>query len=188
MRTLGFRTHVLLALAGAVALVFSLQRPWYAAAPAPAESAPGIEDLNGPLTRLYEGLQRWVGEPTGTSGWEALDYVGIALAAMAGVGALGALGCLVAPLQSLGRDMLRYAGLAAFAIACWKLLDPPGDNATMELRYGALAGAVAALVLLTCGSGAAAAPLRRRRPAPKRYEAPPPPAYGTSRSTAPPGS
>jgi hypothetical protein len=186
MRTLGFRTHILLAFAGAVALVFSLQRPWYAAAPPPVDYDPGVGDVNGPLNSLFHGMQRWVGQASGTSGWEALDQVGIALAAMAGLGALGAIGCLVAPLQSLGRDLLRYAGVAVFAIIVWKLLDPPGDNAAMELRYGALAGAAGALVLVTCGSGAANAPLRRRRPAPARYQAPPPPAYGASGSSAPP--
>ena len=33
MRTLGFRTHVLLAIAGAIGVLYSLSRPWYAAAP-----------------------------------------------------------------------------------------------------------------------------------------------------------
>ena len=32
MRTLGFRTHVLLAIAGAIGVLYSLGRPWYGGA------------------------------------------------------------------------------------------------------------------------------------------------------------
>jgi len=181
MRTLGFRTHLLLALAGAAGLVLMLARPWYAAAPGPRpEEAADIGDINGPLTSFFDGLQRWVTDPAGTSGWQALDHVGLALAAMAGLAALGAVACLAPPLQMLGRDLLRYGALAAFAIVAWKLLDPPGANAAFELRNGALAGAGFSLMLLTCGMAAANAPLRRKV-APHTFHAPPPPpAYGSS--------
>ena len=57
MRTLGFRTHVLLALAAAVGVVAALARPWYAPAiPAPAA------DLDGPLYTLTDTIDRWLGE------------------------------------------------------------------------------------------------------------------------------
>lgn len=161
MRTLGFRTHVLLAIAAAVGLVATLGRPWYASAPLPAETA-GIGDINGPLNQFFEGLRRWVGDPVGWTGWQALDHAGLALAAMAGVAALGGLACLAPSLQALGRDLLRYGALAAFAIVAWRLLDSPGPNAALELRHGALAAAGCSAVLLTCGLGVANAPLRRR--------------------------
>ena len=161
MRTLGFRTHVLLALAAAAGLVATLGRPWYAPPPPPADQEVGIGDINGPLNGFFDGLERWVTDPVGATGWEALDHVGLALAAMAGVAALGALACLIPPLQALGRDLLRYGSLAAFAIVAWKLLDPPGSNTAFELRNGALAGAGTVLVLLTCGLAVANAPLRR---------------------------
>jgi hypothetical protein len=190
MRTLGFRTHVLLAIAGAAGLVFALGRPWYAAAPeVDPNAARDIGDINGPLNAFFAGVERWLTGTVGQTGWQALDYAAIAIAAMAGLAAVGALACMAPPLQMLGRDLLRYGALFAFAIAAWKVLDPPGTNAAIELRHGALAAVGCATVLLTGGLGAASAPLRRRTVA-RKFEAPPPPAppaYGTTGSTAPPG-
>jgi hypothetical protein len=192
MRTLGFRTHVLLTVAAAAALVFTLDRPWYAPAPPPQPEEPtGIGDLSGPLNALAEGMERWVTSTVGTPGWESLDHWGLAIAVMAGLSFAAALGCLVPGIQSLARDVLRYAALAAFGVVAWKLLDPPGANAAMELRNGALAAAGCALVLVMCAMAVAGAPMRRR-PAPRVYEAPPAPqaapAYGTQGSAPPPGA
>jgi hypothetical protein len=192
MRTHGFRTHVLLALAAAAGVVFALGRHWYAPAPASEpERVADIGDINGPLNNLFEGIQRWVTSAGGASGWESLGHWGIALAAMAGVAAIGCLACIVPALQPVGRDLLRYGALAVFGIALWKLVDPPGANATHELRNGALAAFGCAVVLLTCSMGVANAPLRRKSPR-RSYEAPPPPqappAYGTARSSSPPGA
>ena len=190
MRTLGFRTHLLLAIAGAASLVLTLGRPWYAPAPAPALAASGdIGDLSGPLNSFFAGLQRWLTEPQGDTGWHALDQTAIALAAMAGVPALGALAWLAPPLQAIGRDLLRYGALAAFAIAAWKLFDPPGPNEAVELRRGALAAAGCALVLLTCAIGAANAPLRRKS-VQRSFQPPPAPArspHEMAGSIPPPG-
>ncbi|MGH2968067.1 MAG: hypothetical protein ACRDK0_03220, partial [Solirubrobacteraceae bacterium] len=146
MRTLGFRTNVLLAIAAAAGVVLTLSRPWYAASPPGSDEAAGIGDINGPLNSFFDGVQRWVTDAHGVDGWEALDHWGLALAVMAGIAGLGALLCLVAPLQALGRDLLRYGALAALAITAWKLLDPPGSNAAFELRNGALIGAGFALM------------------------------------------
>jgi len=184
MRTLGFRTHVLLALAAAAGVLLSLSRPWYAEAPAKQpEKTADIGDINGPLTGFFDGVKRWATEANGMTGWDALDHWALGLAAMAGIAALGALLLLVPAMQQLGRDLLRYGSLAALGIAAWKLVDPPGANLHYELRNGALAGAGFALMLLVCGSAAAAAPLRRRSPQRKFVPPPPPPAYG---STGPP--
>jgi hypothetical protein len=188
MRTHGFRTHVLLALAAAAGVVFALGRHWYAPAPQSAPEETGIGDINGPLRSLFEGVQRWVTGADGASGWDSLGHWGTALAAMAAVAAIGCLACLVPALQPLGRDLLRYGALAVFGIALWKLVDPPGANATHELRNGALAAFGCAVVLLTAAMGVANAPLRRKLPR-RSYEAPPPPpAYGTSGSSGPPGA
>jgi hypothetical protein len=96
------------------------------------------------------------------------------LAAMSIVAAAAVLACSVPALQGLGRELLRYTALAAFAIAAWRLLDPPGANDARELRLGAFAGAGFALMLFTAATGVANAPLRRRVAA-SRYVAPPPP-------------
>jgi hypothetical protein len=179
MRTLGFRTHVLLAIAGAIGVLYSLTRSWYAAAPPPPkEDNAGIGDIHGPLNQFFDGAKRWASGADGVSGWQALDHWGQMIAAMAAVSVVGALLCLALPrLQVLGRDLTRYGSLAALAIVAWKLVDPPGDNGAWELRVGALLGGLFAIVLFTCASGVANAPLRRKIPQ-RTYSPPPsPPAY-----------
>ena len=163
MRTLGFRTHALLAVAAAVGVIASLAEPWYAPAPqAAATEAGGVGSLQGPVDGLAAGMQRWVTENAGTSGWDALGTWGTVLAALAGLTAVGALGCLVPALQGVAREVLRYGALAAFGVALWKLIDTPGPNAAMEPRLGAFVAVGAALIAVSSGSAVAGAPLKRR--------------------------
>jgi hypothetical protein len=188
MRTLGFRTHVLLALAAAVGLVASLSRPWYAATPPPVESTGHIGDINGPLTGFWAGVERWISANGGSTAWDSLDYVAIALAAMAALAGLGALASLWPRTQVMGREAVRYGSLVAAGIVIWRMVDSPGPNDAMELRYGAFVALGTALMLVSCGSEIGNSPLRgRRKPAP--YTAPPAPAvpvYDTGSSTGPP--
>jgi hypothetical protein len=163
MRTLGFRTQALVALAAAVGMILTLSRPWYAPAPAPAEKEAAIGDLHGPVDQLAETVARWAGETTGTSGWAALGTWGTVLAVLAALAGLGALGCLVPSLQGIAREALRYGGFACLAIVVWKLLDSPGANDALELRYGAFVAATAAVVMVTSGGPVAGAPMQRRR-------------------------
>ena len=72
MRTLGFRTHVLLAVAAAVGVIAALARPWYAAAPPAATAADGVGSIHGPVDSLAAGIERWISETAGTTGWDAL--------------------------------------------------------------------------------------------------------------------
>jgi uncharacterized membrane protein YhaH (DUF805 family) len=175
MRTLGFRTNVLLAIAGAIGVLYSLARPWYAAAPPAKADDPDIGDIHGPLSQFLDGAKRWSSGGDGVSGWQALDHWAQMIAAMAGVAVIGALLCLAVPrLQVLGRDLARYGSLAALAIVAWKLVDAPGDNGAWELRVGALLAGLFAIVLFTCASGVANAPLRRKVPQ-RTFNAPPPP-------------
>jgi hypothetical protein len=177
MRTLGFRTHILLVVAGAVGVLASLSQHWYDKAPKPSSGEVAIGKVSGPLEGLIAGLQRWATATGGTSGWTALGDWGTALAALSLAAALGALSCGVPALQSLGRALLRYAAMAVFAIAAWRLIDPPGANAAVELRHGAFVGAASALMLVTSAMGVANAPMRRRTVAPRYVAPPPPPAY-----------
>jgi hypothetical protein len=160
MRTLGFRSHVLIAVAAAVGLIASLGRPWYAVAP---EATAGAQ----PGSRLVDSLERLVSDPDGTTGWDALGTWGTVLAALAAATAAGALGCLVPAVQGVARELVRYGGLVCFAVVAWKVLDHPADGT--ELRMGAVVAGVAALIACTSGSAAAAAPLRRRRPTHTAY-------------------
>jgi hypothetical protein len=164
MRTLGFRTHALVALAAAVGVIASLGRPWYAPAPAPvADNLDDFGDLHGPVEGLSEGVRRWASEATGATGWDALGNWGSLLAAAAAIAGIGALGCLLPAAQGVAREALRYGSLACFGIAVWKLIDSPGPNDALELRYGAFIAVGAALVVVTMGSAVASAPLQRRR-------------------------
>lgn len=184
MRTLGYRTHALLALAAAVGVIAALGRPWYAPVPRPVEGEP----VPGPIEGLAAGIERWISATTGTTGWDALGVWGTVIAALAAVTAVGALGCLVPAVQGMARDALRYGALGCFVIAVWKLVDSPGANTDLELRFGAFVTVAAALVALSSGSAVASAPLRRR-PARAAY-APPaaPQSYGTAASAPPPGA
>jgi hypothetical protein len=162
MRTLGFRTHVLFAVAAAAGVIAALGRPWYGVAPQAAAAEKQIGDLHGPVEDLSSAVTRWAGETTGTSGWDALGHWGTAIAVLAALTAAGALGCLIPSLQGVARELLRYPALVCFCLVTWKLLDSPGPNALLEPRYGAFAAVAAALVAVTSGSAVAAAPLRRR--------------------------
>ena len=174
MRTLGFRTHILLAIAGAIGVMYSLARPWYAGAPLPMKEQERIGDIHGPLNAFLDGAKRWTTGADGVTGWQALDHWGQLIAACLAFAVLGSLACTAPKLQALGRDLARYGSFAVLAIVAWKLVDPPGDNAVWELRVGSLLAGLFALVLFTCASGVANAPLRRRVQQP-RYQAPAPP-------------
>jgi hypothetical protein len=154
MRTLGFRTHVLLAVAAAIGLVASLGRPWYAAAPEAAASA-------YPGSNLADSLERLISEPSGTTGWDALGLWGSVLAVVALATVVGGLGCLVPSLQGVARELVRYGPLASFAIVAWKALDHPSDGT--ELRMGIVLAGVAALIAAVAAAASLVPALRATR-------------------------
>jgi hypothetical protein len=192
VRTHGFKSHVLLVLAGAAVLLGSLSRPWYARAPrpVPVDQGQDIGDVNGPLNGLFHGMERWVTDSTGLTGWHALGGVGTAIAGLAGLAALCALGAGAAGANLL-RDALRWSAFGVVALVAWRVLDPPGPNDVWELRHGALVAAFAAAMLFAGAMPVADAPRRRRTTTPV-YTPPPPPVapavVDTSASSAPPGS
>ncbi len=78
MRTLGFRTHVLLAIAGAIGVVYSLSRPWYArrlAAP-DARTSRASATSTARSTPFSDGVRALRWRADGVSGWQALDHWG----------------------------------------------------------------------------------------------------------------
>jgi hypothetical protein len=187
MRTLGYRTHVLLAVAAAVGVIAALGRPWYAQAPVPVEQAdPGVGTLQGPADGLRQGVERWITENSGTSGWDALGVWGTVLAGLAALTAVSALACMLPAVQGVAGGLLRYASLACVAVALWKVIDQPGANDALELRFGAFVAAGAAILALSSGGAVAAAPMRRQRPVARYTPPPPPPRYGTAGSSPPP--
>jgi hypothetical protein len=145
--------------------------------------------MRGPVEGAVAGVERWLSQTTGTAGWDALGVWGTVIAALAAVTAVSALGCLVPALQGISRELLRYGALACAGVVLWKLVDTPGPNAGLELRFGAFVAAGAALIAFSSGSAAASAPLRRRRTAPAPYAAPAAPQrYETAASAPPPGA
>ena len=170
MRTQGFHTRLMLAIAGALGLVVTLGRPWYAMAPLADPNQPGNGDINGPQ-RPVPGHAALGDRQRRLHRLGGAGSVGARARRAGGHRRLGALACLAPALQSLGRDLMRYGALAVFAIALWKLFDTPGPNAAMEPRLGAMIGAGCALLLVVSALGAASAPLRRHT-AHGSYEAP----------------
>jgi hypothetical protein len=188
MRTHGFRTHVLLVLAGAAVLVASLSRPWYARAPKPKpDHTQNIGDVNGPLNGLFHAMVRWVSDSHGVTGWHALGPVGTAIAGLGALAALSALGATTPAVQSVSQDVLRWSAFAVAGLVAWRVFDPPHANDVWELRHGALVAAFAAIMLFAGAMPVASAPRRRRTVTPA-YAAPtPPPAVvDTTGSVAPP--
>src|SRR5215210_3696168 len=82
VRTLGFRSNILLAIAAAIAIVAALGRPWYARTPAP-RAASGTSDLPPQMESFFSGIGRAFSDPHGTTGWAALERADGALAALA---------------------------------------------------------------------------------------------------------
>ena len=184
MRTQGFRTHIMLVVTGAVAVLAGLSRPWYAAAPKTPVGDLAIGEVNGPLSGFFDALKRWITDAGGTTGYHALDTVGQVLTGLSVFCAAAALGAMLPAVQRAFAAPLRFAGLLVVAGVVWRLIDPPGPNAAWELRNGALISLGGALLLGVCAPAVAAAPSRKRVATPAYVPPPPPPAY--EGSTAPP--
>src|SRR5437764_1249906 len=101
MRTLGFRTHILLALAAAGGLVASLGLPWYGR---PAATATASIGSDGPMERTLATVGRAVSSTAGAPGWDALGSLATPLAVTAGLAGLMALLCLVPEAQGIARE------------------------------------------------------------------------------------
>jgi hypothetical protein len=162
MRTLGFRTHILLVIAGAVGVVASLGRPWYGRAPAPLPDNTTRFEVHGPLQGFLDAMVRWVTASDGTSGWDALGTSGQVIAGLALGAAVCSFACLLAPLQAIVSVPLRYLSFATFLVTLWRVVDSPGPNAELELRLGALVGLIGAAMVWISAQGVANAPLRKR--------------------------
>jgi hypothetical protein len=175
MRTIGFRSNVLFAIAAAFAVVAALGRPWYG--PPAAATDKRMEDLLGGIGRAFT-------KADGTTGWAALDTADQVIAGLA-VGTVVLLLLTLAPaLQAHLRPLARWGALATVGVVVFKLIDTPSTRDMSEPRHGVFVALAAALVLLASTATVAAAPSRRRTP-PKTYTPPPAPAY-EDRSYGPP--
>jgi hypothetical protein len=165
MRTIGVRSNILVAIAAACGVIAALGRPWYGP-PLPATGAE-MEDM-------FTGIGRALLEPTGTSGWDALQTADRVAAGLAAGTALLLVLALVPSVQPFAPALARWTSLATVAVIAVELIGGPGGARMSELRHGGLLALAAALVLLTCAWTVATAPSRRRTPV-KPYTPPPPP-------------
>src|SRR5689334_25115695 len=101
MRTLGFRTHVLLTLLACGGVAAALGMPWSA-------SGPGRESEGG-LDHAIEALGRAVGETTGTAARDALGGWAVVLTALVAVAALLAVLCMLSVAAGVARELLRVS-------------------------------------------------------------------------------
>src|SRR5215207_6349518 len=90
MRTIGFRSNILFAIAAAAGVVAALGRPWYGPSEAPTDAR--MEDL-------FKGIGRAFTESDGTTGWAALTTADSAIAGLACATAVLLVFTLVQPLQ-----------------------------------------------------------------------------------------
>ncbi|MGI8779109.1 MAG: hypothetical protein ACR2L8_02865 [Solirubrobacteraceae bacterium] len=176
MRTIGFRSNILFAIAAAFGVVAALGRPWYG--PPRAATDAEMEDLLGGIGRAFS-------EPGGTTGWEALRTADELIAGLA-VGTVALLALTLVPaLQVHLQPVARWAALATLGVVLLKLVDGPGTRAMSEPRHGLFIALGAAVVLLASTATVAAAPSRRRMHV-KTYTPPPAPVYDADATYGPP--
>ena len=90
MRTIGFRSNILFAIAAACGVIAALGRPWY---------GPPVPGTGAQMEDLFGGIGRLLTEPHGTTGWAALHTADQLLAGLAVATVLVLVATLVPALQ-----------------------------------------------------------------------------------------
>ena len=162
MRTIGFRSNILFAIAAAFGVIAALGRPWY---------GPEAPVTDARMEDLFAGIGRAFTEPEGTIGWAALQTTDALLAGLAvGSAVLLAL-ALVPSIQRHMQPLARWCALATVGVVLYALLEQPPSAAMAETRHGAFIELASALVLLASAWSVASGPARRRT-APRSYNPP----------------
>jgi hypothetical protein len=167
MRTIGFRSNILFAIAAACGVIAALGRPWY---------GPSLPTTDARMEDLLDGIGRSLTAPEGTDGWVALQTADTLLVGLAVGTVVLLLLALVPALQQNVQALARWSALATVAVVLVKLIDVPDGAATAEPRNGVFLALAASLILLASSWTVAAAPSRRRTP-PRTYTPPPAPSY-----------
>jgi hypothetical protein len=181
MRTIGFRSNILFAIAAAFGIIASLDQPWYGSSPA-SEAAPPVGQLPSSMENFFNGIGRAFSSDVGTTGWMALDNADTLIAGLAIATVLLLVLTLAPPLQLHVQAFARWTALATFAVVVVKLFDEPGANAGSEPRQGLMIALGSAAVLVASSMTLVTAPVRRRRTTDHRFVPPAPDAD----SSAPP--
>ncbi|MCW3046325.1 MAG: hypothetical protein JWO74_609 [Solirubrobacterales bacterium] len=162
------RSGHLVALAGAAITAVALWLPWYALT-LPRQFRQAIADgaVPGTLGQLTREVVAMLPEHMDATGWQALDGIDVALLVIAvlvaGVVLLAAgAGAPGAQVDAAGAARVAsVAGAVATGFVLLKLVDPPGPNEIMSVRYGAWAALAGGVLMLAGGrmaSGAVARP------------------------------
>jgi hypothetical protein len=185
MRTIGFRSNILFAIAAAFGVVAALGQPWYGPVPPAADKDHGVGQLPSQMEQLFSGIARAFSESGGTTGWDALTTADGVIAGLACGTVLLLLLTFVQPLQLHVQALARWTSLATFGVVLVKLIDEPGANVLSEPRQGVFIALGAAAVLVASSLTVASAP-QRRRTVVKTYTPPPTPEYAPDSSYGPP--
>ena len=166
MRTIGFRSNILFAIAAAVGVLAALGRPWY---------APAVEgDKSAQMESLLSGIGRAFTEPGGRTGWESFTQADKMIAGLAIATVVLLVLAMIPAIQLHVQALARWTGLATFGVVLVKFFDEPGANTATEPRFGLLVAMLAAAVLVASAWTVAAAPSRRRHQT-RTYTPPPAP-------------
>ena len=176
MRTIGFRSNILFAIAAAIGVIAALGRPWYAPA------VKGDEDAQ--MESLLNGVGRAFTEPDGRTGWDSFSQADSVMAGLAIATVVLVVLALVPTIQHHVQALARWTGLATFGVVLVKFFDEPGPNAAVEPRYGVLVALLSAAVLVASAMTVAAAPSRRKREL-RTYVPPPAPEHAPESSWGP---
>jgi len=185
MRTIGFRSNILFAIAAAFGVIAALGRPWYALAPEARDDGPRVGELPSQMEGFFSGIGRAFSNSDGSTGWESLHTADSVIAGLATATAVLLVLTLVPAIQLHVQALARWTSLATFGVVTVKLIDEPGANLLHEPRHGVLIALAASAVLVASSLTVAAAPSRKRRP-PKTYTPLPAPTYGSDSSYGPP--
>jgi hypothetical protein len=186
MRTIGFRSNILFAIAAAFGVVAALGRPWYGPAPVSSSTEHPVGELPSTMEEFFNGIGRSFSASGGTSGWDALQTADTVIACLAVGTVLLLLLTLVPAVQVHVQALARWTSLATLGVVLVKLIDEPGANLLHEPRQGLLIALGSAIVLVGSALTVAAAPERRRRQPAKTYTPPPAPVYEPDSSYGPP--
>jgi hypothetical protein len=201
MRTQGLRTGHLVALAGAIAALASLWRPWYR-----IELPQSFRDmLNGQAARtpgafgdLARGLAGMLPSRLEASGWQELQgadvvlCVGAVAVAALVVAAAGGFGPAVRVDSTAAGRAIAALGAVGVAITAQHAIAPPGGSAAADMvkLAGGLWLAFGGCAATLAGGLLAARPARPVRGAPPlpvhRYENLSTPLFDSARSVPPP--
>jgi hypothetical protein len=173
MRTIGFRSNVLVILAAAAGLLAALGRPWYARSPVQTAEEARIGDVQGPVEQFFSRLAREFTSEDGTTGWAAFHSTDTILAVLVAIAVVTALGTLIVGVEQPCREVLRIVTLAMLGIVVVKLANTPDSIGLIERRQGAWIALGVTGIMASSATTLYNAPLHRKKTTRSLYQVPP---------------